>query len=147
VELVLAQVSEDGLESPRVRNRFPDCVRDDYLAAMGGEADASRGVDGNADVPGVGQRRPAGVQSDPHEHRQVVRPSAGPHPPLDGHRGVNGGARMLEDGKHLVRARIHLAPARCSNGVAKDASDVGQQRPVAIAEACDQPSRVGDVGQ
>jgi len=114
---------------------------------MGGKADAGRRVDNQADVSRVGQRRPAGVQADSHEHHQAVRPRARPHLPLDGDRRVDGGARLFENGKHLVRSRIHFAAARRSNGVTEDAPNVGQQRAVAVAKARDQPGRVGDVGK
>ena len=66
---------------------------------------------GQADIAGIGQRRSATVQADPHTHLRSLRPRAVPQAALDAERGCQSSRRVLEDRKELIGVGIHLEPA------------------------------------
>jgi len=111
------------------------------------EADASRGVDGQADIPGIGQGGLTGVHAHPDQDDPLVGPHARPHRSLDGERSLDCGACLLEDCEKLVRTRVDLASTRCAYRGPEDPPDVGEESAVAITQARYKSGRVGDVSE
>src|SRR5215470_9918752 len=83
------------------RRRSGRCGHEDLLP-MRRRADAGRGVDGQADVPDVRERRMAAVDPDTHAYLEIVGPGVVDERPLDGHRRLDSRRGALEDREELV---------------------------------------------
>src|ERR1700704_5537241 len=114
---------------------------------MARKADPGSCVDGQPHVSRIGQSRAAGMQTDANSDSNAVRPGPDLNLALDRERGVETGARLLEDGEHLVRAGFDFAATRCADRRPEQAPDVGQKPIVSVAQPSHEPSRVLDVGE
>ena len=92
------------------------------LAAVRAVTDARRGVDRQADVAGLGERRPAAVDPRADAHVDAVRPRPFRHRALQLHRCIERCRRSLEHREELVAARVDLVPARRADRSAQDAA-------------------------
>src|SRR5207247_6406687 len=88
------------------RRRWPDRGSGrgggDDLAAVSGRADARRRVHREADVAGIGQRRPPAMDPDPHAHLEAVARGSRLERALDSDGGVDGSGGALEDSNEIV---------------------------------------------
>ena len=121
--------------------------RQDDLPAVRAVTDARRGVDGEADVAGLGQRRAAAVDPRADADVDAVRPRACGHRALDLDRGRERGGRVLEHGEELVAARVDLVPAGLADRAAQHTPHGRDERRVAVVELREQLRRALDVGQ
>jgi len=78
---------------------------------VSGGADASRGVDRQADVADLGERGSTAVNADAHADIQLVGPRVFANGALDGDRSIESGDGTFEDREEFVGARIDLAAA------------------------------------
>jgi hypothetical protein len=115
------------------------------LAAVGGEADPSRYVDGKTNVARIGQQRTSRMQADPDSDARILRPGADENLPLDCDGGVKSRLRLLEDCEQLVGARINLATAWPPNDGAEERPDIGQQFAISVAELAHESGWILDV--
>ena len=69
-----AELAETDACGHRLERRVPGLGRDDDLSTMAGEADPGRGVDGQADVPRLGERRTAALDTGADTALEIVRP-------------------------------------------------------------------------
>ena len=100
-------------------------------------------MDGQPDVAGVGERRPAAVNPDSHADVAPVGPRPGAHLPLDRERCLECCRSLFEDREKIVRPRIDLATARPPDCVPVTRAH-RDQRGVAVVELRQQrrePSR------
>src|SRR2546423_11207359 len=97
-------------------DRCPGRGGNDDLASVGCRADASGGVNGQADVPGVRQCRTAAMDADTDPDLQIVGPGPVAELALDRHRCFDSGRGPLEHGKELVGPSVDLAAARSRHG-------------------------------
>ena len=85
-------------------------VGEQDLTAMTGVADPGHHVDGETDIPGVGDRRAPAVQPDPDTNLKSARPHRILQSSLDLYGGCEGGCAgsLGKDGEELVGPRIDL---------------------------------------
>ncbi len=79
---------------------------------MGRRADASRGVDGEADVTDIGEGGAAAMNPDANPDVEIVGPASFAEPALDGCCRLDGVDGPLEDREELVGTGVNLAAAR-----------------------------------
>ena len=89
------------------------------LAAVSGRAEPRDRVHRQAHVPGVGQGRPAAVDTGADANVDPVRPCVLAEHPLDRERRVERVGRSLEAGEVLVGVRIDLVTTGGSDGTAR----------------------------
>ena len=104
------------------------------LGAVGREADARGGVDGEADVAGVRELgrprwRPIRSRTSPPPGQ-----ARAPHLALDRERGLDRRRRVLEHGEDVVSACGDLVAAGAAHGGPHQAANVGQERGVVGVE-------------
>src|SRR5260370_27188686 len=114
---------------------------------MTGKADPRGRVDRQAHVSRVGQGRTPGVQADPNANRNSVRPGSSPDLALDGQRGVETGACLLEDCEHLVTPGLDFAATGGSNRRPEQASSIGEEPPIFVAKPAYETRRVLDIAE
>ena len=135
--------SAEGIEDRRPHGR-----RQHDLPAMRRVTDARRFVHRQTDVAGLGQRRAAAVNADPHPHVDAVRPRAGVHRALD--RRVRPRAPPAAGSKTAKRSSARASTSRppaLPHGRARCAAHIGEQRGVPVLEAREQFGRALDIRQ
>src|SRR5438132_11687544 len=113
---------------------------------MAGKADPGRGVDRQADVARIGQRWATRVEADPNLDRKAIWPGPRANPALDSECRLEAGHRALEDGEHLIGAGLDLAASTLADRCAEQASNIGQEPVISVAQASHETGGVLDVG-
>ena len=98
LELMQAQISETDAGGLRGADRVAGRVRKQYLPAVGGKADPSRGVHSDPYVSRVGQGGMPGVKPDSDPYVQVVRPNHRGNLALNRECGTQRCRGLFEDG-------------------------------------------------
>ena len=104
--------------------------------------------DVETEVALVAERRLAGVDAHAHPQADAVRPrraSASPRCPVAA--AATAFARPREHGEERVALAVHLAPARCGEGLAHDPVVLREDAAPPVAELLQQPRRALDVGE
>src|SRR6185503_7039703 len=117
------------------------------LSAMASGAHARGGIDRDADVSGLTQRRAAGVDADADADLDIFGPLAFLEGPLDIHRGVERPCGLTEGGEEFIRTRVDLVSAGCANALANERSYIAQERRVSVTELAKQSRGSLDVGE
>jgi len=112
--------------------------RHDDLTPVRRETDPRGSVHREPDITAVGKRGTPAVQPDSQPHVNVLRPPAGTHRPLDRQRRLKRPGGEGKDGEDVVSARGRLATPGMPHRVPHPTSDIGEQRPVLIAETAKQ---------
>ena len=110
----------------------------DDLTAVRREADPRGSVDRKPDVTAVGKRGTPAVQPDSQPHVNPLGPTPGMHRPLDRERRVKRPGGEGKHGEDVVSASGRLATTGMAHRVPHPTSDIGEQRPVSIAETAKQ---------
>src|SRR2546428_13541204 len=118
----------------------------DDLTPMGRGADTSDGVDGQPDVPEIGEDGAAAVDPDANPHGEIVAPGPFAERPLDGRCRLDGVDGALEDGEELAAADVELAAACAKDRRTQRASDAAEQVSISIAQAAEKNGRAFDIG-
>src|SRR5439155_16786088 len=122
-------------------------VGDHDLAAMRRRTDTGRGVDGQPDVPRIGEGGAAAVDTGADLYLEVLGPGPRAQRALDDHGRFDGRNDALEDGEELIRAGVDLTAAGAAHRGPNDVLDVFQQVRVAIAELPEKNGGALDVGE
>src|SRR6185503_3730081 len=117
------------------------------LSAVASGAHAGGGIDRDADVSGLTQRRAAGVDADADADLDIFGPLAFLQRSLDIHRGVERACRLTEGGEEFIRARVDLVSACCADALANERSYIAQERRISITEPAKQAGGPLDVGE
>ena len=101
---------------------------------MGRRADPRDGVDGQADVAGLGEGRPPGMDADPDAQVDPVGPCVAAHGALDGDGRVERRGAPGEGGEEFVAASVDLAAPGLLDGCPEETAKLVQHRAIAIAK-------------
>ena len=114
---------------------------------MTGRADPRDGMEGESDVPVVGECWPAGVDADTHPHVGAAGPCLRGQRALDVDRGLERRARPGEDGQVLVAVRVDLVAAAAPHARADLRAHIAQHCGIGAAEPLQERGGPLDVGQ
>src|SRR5437762_4550879 len=137
-ETMSTETSEPDAGRCRGPDRYPGSGGNDDLPTVRRRADASRGVNGQTNVPDIGQRRAAAMDPDTDPHLETPGPAPVAELTLDGYGRLAGGGGALEDRKELVGAGVDLAAASAHHGGPEHASHVVQEGAIAVAQLLEQ---------